>query len=435
MGGTWTSQNKVRPGTYVNVSAAEVNPELNNAGVVAMGLDLSFGDERTVVEITKSTDTLPIFGYYLEDIVPLNEALKRGTKVLAYRLNANTGDKATVTTGNLTATAKYTGTRGNDLDVVIVDVGGGDFRVDSYLGTILVDTQTTDTVDNLVANDYIDFSGTGVLAATAGVSLASGTDETVDAAAHTAFRTAIETYEFNVIALYDETDSGIKASYKSFIQELRDSQGVKVQLVAENYLADYEGVVSVKNGVVLSDGTSLTAAKCTAYIAGAIAKAYDTGNSLTYDVYDGAVDTVTKYTNAQIETAIEAGEMLFRVKNGVVKIEYDINTLVTYTSEKTATFSKGRIVRTLDKLNNDIVDIGEDYVIGKIDNNGVGRSTYRSMIIKVIDEYTNKGLITNFDPSTDIIVSAGTAVDAVVVGLAIQPVDSIDKVYMTITVN
>ena len=42
--------------------------------------------------------------------------------------------------------------------------------------------------------------------------------------------------------------------------------------------------------------------------------------------------------------------------------------------------------------------------------------------------------IRNFD-AEDVTVVAGTAIDAVVIDVAIQPVDAIEKIYVTVTVS
>ena len=47
----------------------------------------------------------------------------------------------------------------------------------------------------------------------------------------------------------------------------------------------------------------------------------------------------------------------------------------------------------------------------------------------------NIAAIQNFDSSTDIQIYAGEAIDAVVADLAIQPVDSMEKLYMTVMVG
>ena len=44
-GGTWTSQNKTLPGSYVNfVSIAKADASLSDRGVVAMPLTLNWGE-------------------------------------------------------------------------------------------------------------------------------------------------------------------------------------------------------------------------------------------------------------------------------------------------------------------------------------------------------------------------------------------------------
>ena len=78
--------------------------------------------------------------------------------------------------------------------------------------------------------------------------------------------------------------------------------------------ADYEGVINVKNGVILEDGTTLTAAQAVAWVTGASAAA-EMNQSLTNTAYDGAVDAATKYTKSQYEAAVKAGEFVFYGEN------------------------------------------------------------------------------------------------------------------------
>lgn len=75
--------------------------------------------------------------------------------------------------------------------------------------------------------------------------------------------------------------------------------------------------------------------------------------SLTYDAYDDAVDVGTRYTNAQIEAAIIAGEFLFTPNQGKTKVEVDLNTFTGYTPDKGKPFSKNRVIRVLDGIAND----------------------------------------------------------------------------------
>ena len=66
-GGTWTTQNKVRPGAYINVrSNGGIGAAESISGVTALPLVLDFGPEEEVVTITAASD-LTAFGYDLND--------------------------------------------------------------------------------------------------------------------------------------------------------------------------------------------------------------------------------------------------------------------------------------------------------------------------------------------------------------------------------
>jgi len=181
-GGTFTSQNKKIPGAYINfVSAARADGALSERGIVAIGMNLNWGNDTGVFLITKEEflkKTIQIFGYDYssEELKQLRELFKHATKAYLYRLNA--GVKAS----NDFATAKYSGTRGNDLKVVITENADDSTKwdVSTYLGTALVDEQTK-VVDAtaLKENDFVTFKKDATLAATAGTVLAGGTNGTV----------------------------------------------------------------------------------------------------------------------------------------------------------------------------------------------------------------------------------------------------------------
>ena len=71
--------------------------------------------------------------------------------------------------------------------------------------------------------------------------------------------------------------------------------------------------------------------------------------------------------------------------------------------------------------------------MGKIDNNVDGRSLYRAALVEYFKTLQGINAIENFKPE-DVVVEAGKESDAIVVNIAIQPVDSAEKLYMTINV-
>lgn len=434
-GGTWTTQNKVRPGVYVNFETQARLGTVGSRGVVTVGLPLSWGAPKTVITINAGDDVSKSLGYDITapSLLLVREALKRASTVLLYRLN--TGTKAAVTSGNLTATAKYGGVRGNDLKVVIqtnID-DNAKFDVHTLLSGGVVDTQTVAAIADLTANDWIVWSGTGALATTAGAPLVGGVDGAVVSQDHTDYLAAIELHEFQAMAL-PSTDPTLKSVYVSFTKRLRDDEGRKIQLVVENYpSADYEGVISVKNGVILADTTTLTAAQATVWTAAATAAA-EMNESLTYDTYDDAVDVGTRYTNSQIEAALRAGEFVFTLNSGRVVVEQDINTLTSFTPTKGKAFAKNRVIRVLDGIANDFKRIFDTYYIGKGDNNDDGRSLLWKECVGYLRDLQSINAVQEFNPQTDLQVLPGNDTDSVLIAANVKPVDSIEKIYVKVTV-
>ncbi|MCW2277733.1 phage tail sheath family protein [Heliophilum fasciatum] len=436
-GGTWTTQNKVRPGVYINFqSAGGPVGTVGERGTVTVPLPLSWGESKKVIEINAGDDVKTILGYDITaaQLLLVKEALKRAKTLLLYRLN--TGTKATKTVGTLTATAKYSGARGNDLSLVIqtnVD-DAAKFDVKTVLAGQVVDTQVVASIAELVANDWVVFSGTGTLTATAGAALTGGADGTVTNQDYTDYLSAIELYEFQTMAL-PSTDATLKSVVVSFVRRLREMEGRKIQVVLENYRnPDFEGVISVKNGVILADGTTLDARQAVVWVAAATASA-EINQSLTYAAYDDAVDANPRYTNSQIETALLNGEFLFVQNKGRAIVEQDTNTFRSYTPTKTKVFSKNRPIRVLDGINNDFKRIFETYYIGKVNNNDDGRNLFRKECINHLETLQGIGAIQNFDAETDLAVVQGADSDSVAVELYVQPVDSIEKIYFSIKVK
>lgn len=436
-GGHWTVQNKVRPGVYINFkNESKAMGTIGTRGIVSLPLSLPWGPAKRVIAVEAGSDTFDLFGYPLTapQLLLVREALKRARTLLVYRLNS--GTQASAGIGDLNVTAKYGGTRGNDISIVIRPNIDDTDKVDviTLVDGREVDAQTVGAADELQPNGWVTFSGSGELTTTAGTPLAGGADGTVTAQDYLDYLAAIEVHEVQTIGL-TATDASTKEVFVSFCRRLREEEGKKIQVVMENYpTADYEGVISVKNGVVLADGTSLSAAQAVAWVAGATAAAA-ANQTLTYDAYDGAVDVLPRYTNSQIIAALEAGEFVFTAMDGRAVVEQDINTLHTFTPEKGKVFRKNRVLRVLDGLAGDYMRVFSQSYIGKMPNNADGRNLFKSEIINITNQYQNIGAVQNFDPQTDVEVLPGADADAVVVNQWVQPVDAAEKFYISVTVR
>jgi len=348
MGGTWTSQNKILPGAYINfLTNAPLAITPGDRGIVVLLQEMSVGTAGEMYTITATDQSQYPEGATPMDKLLVNEALKGAKTVIVY--NLGTAHQATAVNGALEK---------------------------------------------------------------------------------------IKTVVFNTLAYpYDgETYDANKTTIQTWIEGMRDDEGVKIQGVLANHEADSEAIINVTQGVKLSDGTTLTAAQTTAWVAGVAAGA-NINQSNTGRKYVGAIDVVPRMTKTEMEAAITAGKFIFKVDSAQnVTAVYDINSLTTTTVDKGKQFKKNRVIRVLDSINNDIVAIFEANYVGKVNNNADGRSLLRATLIEYFNELQRLNAIQNFS-AEDVTVEPGTDSDAVVVNCFIQPVDSVEKMYITVTLS
>jgi hypothetical protein len=114
-GGTFVTQNKVLPGSYINfVSTANAGLIFGDRGVCAAPLNLDWGDSDEVIDVTVEDfekNSLKIFGYeYTDEVLrPIRDLFKNAQECYFYRVTG--GVKASATLG----TARCAGTRGNSI--------------------------------------------------------------------------------------------------------------------------------------------------------------------------------------------------------------------------------------------------------------------------------------------------------------------------------
>lgn len=441
-GGTFDiTVGKVRPGTYVNVEAKAKNAvKTADRGIAVIPIVSKYGKAGSVIEITSTNaaSLKNVLGFSIYDNEPsmllIREALKHATTVKAYILTE--GEKATVKSGNLTATALYGGSRGNSFTIVITANPNSGFDLTVYLGGVKVETfEQISTIEELIALNslYLSFTGTGDLEETAGAVLTGGTDGTVTNESITTFLDSLENIKFNAVAFpLPELEASTLASIKSKSKHLRDSLGKTGQFVVANYAADYEGIINVTNGVLLSDGTEIDAVKATAYVAGITAgAAYNVSN--TQQVYDDAIKVLGIKTNEKAEIATTKGELYFSLSNaGEVVIDYDINSLCSAAAQgdKPDGFKKNRYIRVIDTL---LEDLQAEFPPARFNNNEEGWDLMEGRGNAILKQYESDNAISDVDYETDFLVdrTASTG-DATYINVAIKPVDSAEKIYITV---
>lgn len=453
MSGTFTSQNKIRPGAYtVFRSATTSSLTTGTRGIVALPMYLTWGDDQNLIQVTAheytSGKTLKILGLNFNDpaAVVVREVFKNAATALICRLNKNSVKaEATTTIGlaEVTITAAHGGTLGNH--IVVSCVQNTQLNVLELITTVSgveVDRQVVTTLASYIPNGWFTLTyeadGSQSFTAFAGVTLGTktpGTDgDTPAATDYQAFLDKCTNAIWNVMAVPTK-DATIPPLVTTYIKDLRDTMGKKVQAVVFNYnTADYEGIISVDQGYKIGDET-VDAENFVAYVAGITAGA-SVVDSNTYRVVEGATEIIGAKNTMEIENGLATGKlMLSQRQDRSVVIEKDINTLHTFNADKSYVFSKNRIIRCLDDIATQVTSLFENGYIGKVNNDESGRTLFKGTVIGYLNELQTQGAIQNFNSTTDVTVLAGNDIESVVCELAVQPVDSMEKLYMTVVVS
>lgn len=429
-GGTFVTQNKDLPGAYINfISAASANAALSERGIATMPLDLDWGVDGEVFEVTNGDfqkNSMEIFGYeYTNDKLKGLRDLFLNTKTLyAYKLTSG-GVKA----ANDFATALYTGVRGNDIKITIQKNADDArlFDVKTVVGTTVVDEQTVAKAADLVANKFVTWKDTE-LTVTAATPLSGGSNGTVDGAAYQAYLDKIESYTYNTMGVV-VTDETTKTLFASFVKRLRDEMGIKFQLVLYNKAADYYGTINVKNKVT-DEGWS--EASLVYWVTG-VSAGCEVNKSNQNKVYNGEFTVDTNYTQNQLAAAIKAGEFTLHKVGSDVRVLEDINSMVTTSDTQGDIFKDNQTIRVIDQIANDIAVLFNTKYLGVVPNDNAGRTSLWSDIVKHHQQLNDIRAIEDFADS-DVSVAQGNTKKSVVVTDAVTVVNAMGKLYMTVTV-
>lgn len=555
-GGTWIDQNKVRPGVYINYkSSPQALSTMGERGTVAIARQLSWGEVGKLIAIEDPSDCATKLGYsstademlFIRQILLGSNRTNGAKKVLVWRLDCAGASKASALLGTedgaAKAEARYVGTRGNDISIVVTAVNNSEntpvgYAIQTLLAGKVVESVTVGldaTGNQIESNSYVVFSGGAIKdgtypltggsdgnpykdpikasaelyksssltitaeAAVAGengnrisvevsdtsagsqnrnliiyedgiekarnpfsgsastssvkneyvvvnktgstdwttiekTQLSGGSDGTIpDASIYDAFFTALKTIAFDVL-IYDGKDATLKSTFASFVKDQSNDEGKRCQCVLSEYVADNECIIScASQSVTLDTGAVLKPEQLTWWVGGASAGA-NVNESLTYSCYPGAVDIEPKLTRSEQEAQIEGGNFALISQFDKIQVLTDINSFTTFSVEKGKAFRKNRVVRTVFGLCNDIYKTFALYYIGAVHNDEEGRKALKAEILNLMLKYQGNRALQNVVVD-DVTVNKGVDSDAVVIEINCQPVDSIEKIYINITIS
>ena len=429
-GGTFVTQNKTIPGAYINfVTTATGATVFGERGVVALGDSFNWGS-NDIFEVTAEDfykNSMALFGYDAldEKMIGIRDVFKNARKIYVGRINGNNAKKASCTFGE----ARYTGTRGNDIRIAVYsDPDDSNYKnVYTYVGTTVVDTQRVKTMVELRSNDFVVWKSGATLTNTASTPMTGGTNGATTGQAVQSFLDDISGYSFNALAVISDNES-ISQLVAEYTKRMRDTVGKKFQSVVHNYFADYEGVINIDPYAVFDEDYLVAY-----WVVGAVAGC-EINESLTNKVYDGEIEIDSIYTQSELENKIKSGEFVFHRVGDKMRVLKDINSFVNVTTEKGKMFQNNQTVRICDQIAGDVAVLFEEYYMGKVPNDTSGRNSLWSDLVKYHEKLVNIRALDEFDEEA-ISVEMGDSKNSVVIYEKICPVNSMEQLYMKVTLE
>lgn len=330
-------------------------------------------------------------------------------------------------------TAVFTIPAGSDAVRDIYIYGTGKIRMtkieivyEGAMSDALLDKQTVTAANKLTDNDFVTWKTSAVLTETAGTFLTGDSSGNATGATYQNFLSAIEGCKFNTLICDSNTDT-IKDLFVSFTKRLRDNVGIKFQTVVYNYAGDYEGIIN------LTTADKEKAESLVWWVGGAEASCA-VNKSCTNKKYDGEYTPFCTDTQAELENAINNGELKFHKVGSDYRVLTDINSLVTTTSEKSNLFCSNQTMRVCDQIAMDIATIFNTRYLGIMPNDKPGRIALWGDIVKYMKNLESLRAIEDFT-DTDVVVEQGEVKRAVVVNAPITVVNCMEQLYMTVKVN
>ncbi|MGF9711623.1 phage tail sheath subtilisin-like domain-containing protein [Paenibacillus naphthalenovorans] len=253
------------------------------------------------------------------------------------------------------------------------------------------------------------------------------------AADYTDMRVAFDTRPFNVFVFDGEYSTTEQAATKTWVAANRSEGKHFAVVIGGNATTDADPtqgnsrstlnaddyIVNLISGVTIG-GTAYDSSKFAPWVAGLIAGTA-INRSTTYAPVP-ADDVTKRLTNSQITAALQAGSLVLVHDGEKVKVEQGLTTSV----------KKIRSIRARQAISNDTTKTAADAYIGKIDNNADGQAALISAVKAYLEslEVANvlTGPVVTLDPQYQ---SVG---DSVYLAISYVEVDSMERIFLTITV-
>lgn len=276
-----------------------------------------------------------------------------------------------------------------------------------------------------------------------------------DATDYSAAFTAFETVTFDYLVAPASQTTALTSAVATWVKNCRDNLLKKIKAVLPGSASDHEGIINFNTDNIKVGATTYSAKEYCARIAGMLA-----GCPLTISATFQALPEVTdvpRLTKSQLDTAINAGQLVLYYGMNGVQIARAVNSLVTTTQSKGESFKKIKIVDIIDLINDDIRRTAEKSFIGKYANSYNNKCLLISAINGYFDSLVADGLLDSDADNkvaidaeaqriyltsigTDVssmklqeIIKANTA-DKVYLAATLKPLDAMEEITLSVTI-
>lgn len=316
------------------------------------------------------------------------------------------------------------------------------YIVKTFLEGVEVNKQKVRGMYQIKDTDFIVWDKERELELTAGTPLTGGTNGDVTVARWQEILNQLEVECFHILA-WPTTDDSIQQMAVNFTRKMRDEMGIKFQTVMPKTSepVNYEGIIQVENSINDLDYPNPDVA-LVYWVAGKEAgcKVQD---SVANSEYDGMFDINVEYSQRDLENIIESGYFAFHRARGktttdgtpqVIKVLLDINTLTEPEKDQGDSWKNNQTVRVMDQCANDIAAIFNNDYFGKVPNTVTGREQLKNSIVDHHTQLEAIQAIENFNPDDVVVDDVETDKVTVIATDAIEPVNAMEKLFMTIVI-
>lgn len=195
--------------------------------------------------------------------------------------------------------------------------------------------------------------------------------------------------------------------------------------IARSIILKDEYIVNLVTGVVLADGTEVQSADYAPFIAGLIAGT-PINKSITYAELPIA-DVTLRLKNSQVNKALISGSLVIIKDGNKVRIEQGVTT-----DSNAGKRGKIRTTRAKQAVATDIPATARDSYIGKVDNHPNGQASLIGAVKAYLELMETDNVL--MDPQVALDSRYKSEGDKVFLAVNYEEVDSMERIFLTITV-